>query len=45
MRHLEKSLELLDKLFQEQTIDNIRSIIKKIDRLPNTGLSALKHFN
>lgn len=45
MKHLEKSLELLDKLFQEQTTDNIRAKIKEIDRLPDTGLTALEYFN
>lgn len=45
MKHLKKSLELLDELFQEQTTDNIRAKIREIDRLPDTGLPALEYFN
>lgn len=44
MKHLKKSLELLDKLFQEQTTDNVRVKIKEIDRLPDTGLTASEYF-
>ena len=45
MNNLEKSLELLDKLFQEKSKKFIRAKIKEIDRLPNTGLPILKYFS